>query len=132
MNPKLTLAVIIATAGALSGVGGCARMDASNQRSLLVAAGFRARTPQTQRQRELFDAMPAYRVQRAVVDGRVFYVFKDERNGVAYIGGEAEYQRYQQLAVQQRIANANLMAAQMNRDVARGWYGAWGPRGFRW
>jgi acyl carrier protein phosphodiesterase len=55
------------------------------------------------------------------------YAYKDEKNGVACVGGEAQYQRYQQLAVQQNIANQNLMAAQMQRDMAWGWHGAWGP-----
>jgi hypothetical protein len=45
------------------------------------------------------------------VNGKVFYVYKEEKKGVAYIGGEAEYQRYQQLAVQQQIAQDQYMAA---------------------
>lgn len=132
MNTKLTIVLLIAAASALVGVSGCASMDAPNQRSLLAAAGFRVHTPQTARQREIFEALPPYRVQRAIVKGKVFYVFKDERKGVAYVGGEAEYQRYQQLAIQQQIARDNYMAAAMNRDAAMGWYGAWGPRSFWW
>jgi len=131
VKTKLILLLFAAIAGAL-GIAGCASMDASNQESLLIAAGFRARTPQTQRQRELYDAAPPYRIQHAVVKGKVFYAYKDERKGVAYVGGEAEYQRYQQLAIQQQVAQDNYMAAEMNRDMAWGWYGAWGPRSFWW
>ena len=105
----------------------CASMDASNQRSLLSASGFRVLTPSTPRQKELFTAAESYKVLRANKDGQVFYAYKDEKQGVAYVGGESEYQRYQQLAVQQNIANQNMMAAQMQRDAAFGWYGAWGP-----
>jgi hypothetical protein len=112
-------------------------MDARNQESLLSAAGFRARTPETAKQKELYAAVPAYKVQRASVDGKIFYAYKDEAKGVAYVGGEAEYRRYQQLAVQQRIARDNYEAAQMNRQMAWGWYGAygygaWGPRTVMW
>lgn len=114
----------------LSGLTGCASADAANQVQLLTAAGFRAKTPQTPKQQEVFAAAPSYRVHRASVDGRTFYAFKDERNGVAYVGGEAEYQRFQQLALQKRIAQDNLMAAQMNRTMAMNWYGAWGYGGF--
>jgi hypothetical protein len=132
MKTKLISISFLASMCVLFGIGGCASMDASNQESMLSAAGFRVRTPQTPRQRELYAATPAYKVQHAVVNGKVFYAYKDERKGVAYVGGEAEYQRYQQLAVQQRIAQDNYMAAEMNRDAAWGWYGAWGPRGLWW
>jgi hypothetical protein len=107
-------------------------MDASNQESLLTASGFRVFTPQTPKQKELYAAAPSYKVQRAETNGRVFYAYKDEDKGVAYIGGEAEYQRYQQLSIQKSIARDNYMAAQMNQQMAYGWYGAWGPRTFWW
>jgi hypothetical protein len=102
-------------------------MNASNDRSLLSAAGFSVRTPETAKQKELYAAAEPYKLLRANADGKVFYAYKDEKNGVAYVGGEAEYQRYQELAVKQQIAQDNYMAAQMNRDAAYGWYGAWGP-----
>lgn len=132
MKTKVTLAISLASVCILAVINGCASMDASNQESLLTAAGFRVRTPQTPRQRELYDAAPAYKVQHAVVKGKVFYAYKNEKKGVAYVGGEAEYQKYQQLAVEQRIARDNYMAAEMNRDAAWGWYVAWGPRGLGW
>ena len=59
-------------------------------------------------------------------------IFKDEEDGIAYVGREAEYQRYQNLCIQQRIAQDYYMAASMNSYYARGWYGAWGPRGMYW
>lgn len=116
----------------LTGLTNCASLDASNQESLLSAAGFRVFTPQTARQKELYDAAPSYKVQRAQANGRIFYAYKHEDKGVAYIGGEAEYQRYQQLSIQKSIARDNYMAAQMNQQAAFGWYGAWGPRTFWW
>jgi len=66
------------------------------------------------------------------VKGRSFYVYKDEKAGIAYVGRQPEYQRYQQLCVQQQIAQNYYMAAEMNRAAAFGWYGAWGPRAFYW
>jgi hypothetical protein len=62
----------------------------------------------------------------------VFYVYKDANAGFAYIGREAEYQRYQQLAIQQQIAQNQIAAAEMERAAAWQWYGAWGPRAFWW
>ena len=120
-------------AAALFFVAGCAGVGSGNTTALLSAAGFRARTPQTPRQQELYAALPPYQVERAAVKGKgVFYVYKDEKAGVAYVGREQEYQHYQQLAIQQQIAQDQYMAAQMQADAAWRWYGAWGPRAFWW
>ena len=113
-------------------VTSCAEMQSGNTTSLLTAAGFRARTPQTPKQQELYAGLPPYKVEHAIVKGRAFYVYKDEKAGVAYVGHEPEYQRYRQLAVQQQIAQERYMAAQMEADAAWQWYGAWGPRGMWW
>jgi hypothetical protein len=101
-------------------------MDAPNQVSLLSAAGFVSRTPETAKQRELYTAAPPYKVQRASMNGRVFYAYKDEKGGVAWVGDEAAYQRYQQLAIKQQIARDNYAAAEMSREASFGWYGAYG------
>ena len=114
-------------------VAGCAGMQSANTTNLLTAAGFRARTPQTPKQQELYAALPPYQVQRATVPGKgVFYVYKDEKAGLAYVGREQEYQRYQQLAIQQQIAQDQYAAAEMRADAAWRWYGGWGPRGIWW
>ena len=113
-------------------VAGCAGVGSGNTTSLLTAAGFRARTPQTPKQQQIYAALPPYQVHRATVNGKTFYVYKDEKAGIAYIGREQEYQRYHQLAVQQQIAQNYYMAAEMDRAAAFGWYGAWGPRAFWW
>lgn len=110
----------------------CASMNASSKEATLSAAGFRVFTPQTAKQQELYAAAPSYKVQRGNANGKTFYFYKDEDKGVAYVGGEAEYQRYQQISIQKSIARDNYMAAQMNQQTAFGWYGAWGPRYFWW
>jgi hypothetical protein len=128
-----TVLTIFAAAAAALLVTGCAETESANTTSLLTAAGFRARTPQTPRQQQIYAALPPYKVERATVPGKgVFYVYKDEKAGLAYVGREQEYQRYQQLAIQQQIAQNYYMAAEMDRAAAWGWYGAWGPRAFWW
>ena len=131
-KPKVNIILIFAVAAATLVVAGCAEMGSGNTTSLLTAAGFRARTPQTPKQQQLYAALPPYKVERATVKGHVFYVYKDEKAGVAYVGHEQEYQRYQQLAVQQQIAQDYYTAVAMDRAAAFGWYGAWGPRGMWW
>jgi hypothetical protein len=132
-TPYSTILIVVAVASAALFLTGCAEMQSSNTTSLLTAAGFRARTPQTPKQQQIYAALPPYQVERATVPGKgVFYVYKDEKAGLAYVGREQEYQRYQQLAVQQQIAQNYYMAAEMDRAAAWGWYGAWGPRAFWW
>lgn len=129
---SLNVLLILTAAAAALFVVGCAGVGSGNTTALLSAAGFHARTPQTPKQQQIYAALPPYQVERATVKGRVFYVYKDEKAGVAYIGREQEYQRYQQLAIRQQIAQNYYMAAEMDRTAAWGWYGAWGPRAFRW
>jgi hypothetical protein len=125
--------LVFAAAIAALFLAGCAEMQSGNTTSLLTAAGFRARTPQTPTQQQIYAALPPYQVERATVKGKgVFYVYKDEKAGIAYVGREQEYQRYHQLAVQQQIAQNYYMAAEMDRAAAWQWYGAWGPRGMWW
>jgi hypothetical protein len=129
-NPKtdLNILLIFAAATAALFAAGCAEMGSANTTSLLSAAGFRARTPQTPKQQQIYAALPPYHVERATVPGKgVFYVYKDEKAGLAYVGREPEYQRYQQLAIHQQIAQDYYMAAELDRASAWGWYGAWGP-----
>jgi hypothetical protein len=129
---QLNVVLIFAAAVTAFFMAGCAGVGSGNTTSLLTAAGFRAHTPQTPRQQQIYAALPPYQVERATVKGHVFYVYKDEKAGVAYIGREPEYQRYHQLAVQQQIAQNYYMAAEMDRAAAFGWYGAWGPRALWW
>ena len=135
MKTKLTksnILLIFISALAPLFVAGCAEMGSGNTTSLLSAAGFHAHTPQTPKQQELYAALPPYKVERATLKGHVFYVYKDEKAGIAYVGREQEYQRYQQLAVQQQIAQDYYTAVAMDRAAAMSWYGAWGPRTFWW
>jgi hypothetical protein len=131
IKPSSQIAIIFAAAAALF-LCGCAGMGSANTTALLSAAGFRARTPQTPRQQQIYAALPSYKVERATVKGHVFYVYKDEKAGLAYVGREQEYQRYQQLAIQQQIAQDYYNAVAMDRAAALSWYGAWGPRAFWW
>src|SRR6478672_13555509 len=118
---QLNLILIFAAAVTALFVAGCAGVGSGNTTSLLTAAGFRARTPQTPKQQQIYAALPPYQVHRATIKGHVFYVYKDEKAGLAYIGREQEYQNYQQLAIQQQIAQNYYTAVAMNRAAAYGW-----------
>ncbi len=100
-----SLILILATWGVIFFTG-CASMETNKTTSLLSAAGFRARTPQTARQKEFYAAIPSYKLERATEEGKVIYVYKDEKAGVKYVGGEAEHRRYEQLCMEQHVAPA--------------------------
>ncbi|MBV8277253.1 MAG: hypothetical protein JO170_18615 [Verrucomicrobia bacterium] len=110
---------------------GCASWDAASQESLLSAAGFKTRTPSTPQQEAMFARITPYTVERHERNGKVLYVYTDTKQHLAYIGGEAEYQRYKQLGLQKSIADSQLQAAQINESATlydRTYWGPyWGP-----
>jgi transposase len=133
MKSKTSIILLSLAAGiVLSALGGCASVGSTNTESLLSAAGFIVRTPETPKQKQIYATLPAYKVHRATVNDKVFYVYKDEKAGVAYVGHEPEYQRYKQLAVQQQIAQDQYMAAELDRESALQWYGGFGIRRIWW
>ena len=128
MKTKITTSslILILAASGVAFFAGCASMETGNTKSLLSEAGFRVRTPQTAKQHELYAALPSNKVEHAVVKGKVFYVFKDEKAGVAYVGGEPEHRRYQELCAQRHVAQA--AEEEMNPSLATRWDNQWGPR----
>lgn len=128
-------ALIWALLGALAvivlGVSGCASTKAHSTEALLSAAGFHTLTPTTPKQQACYAALPPYKVQRRETNGKIVYAYADQKAGLLYVGGEKEYQQFMALAQQQKIANEQLQAAQMNENASMDWDG-WGPGGFWW
>lgn len=122
---NLSVILVLAVCGTIFFTG-CATTEPDNTKSLLSEAGFRTRTPQTAKQKEVYAALPSNKVEHASVKGKSFYVFKDEKAGVAYVGGEAEHRRYQQLSTQRHVAQA--AEEEMNPSLATRWNNQWGPR----
>jgi len=98
---------------------------------MLAAAGFRpapAMTPEAKKQLAL---LPPLRLrmqpQRIGNAPEVAYAYADPvvGRGVLY-GGPDEFARFQQLALQQRLADQHAAATEMQRVSDFGW--GWGPR----
>jgi hypothetical protein len=128
---KAIIISILALALSSFALTSCASMGASSTEPLLSAAGFRVKTPENEAQKRIYAELPAYKIQRGTHEGKVFYAYKDEKQGVAYIGGEEEYQKFQQLATERSIARTQYEAAQMNREMSYRFYGAY-PRYRYW
>jgi len=127
-----SVVILFAACAAVLFLVSCAEMEATNTKSLLSAAGFHTVTPTTKLQKEVYAEMTPNHVQRITVKGKTIYAFKDEKAGIAYVGHEAEYQRYKNLCIQQRVAQDYYMAASMDPYYGHRWYGAWGYRGMWW
>jgi hypothetical protein len=130
MNTKIINCTLLLISAAAIGsfLAACAEMEANNTKSLLLEAGFKVRTPETARQKEMCASLPAYKIECAKIHGKVFYVFKDEKAGSTYVGGEAEHQRYKQLCAERHAAQA--AEEEMNPSLAVSWNNQWGPRVF--
>ena len=65
-------------------------------------------------------------------DGKTYYVFPDAANNRALVGGPKQYQSYQQLRLQNKLANENLEAAEIYQDASMNWggWGGWGGPGW--
>ncbi len=123
----LNRCLVIIFAAAASALAGPAEMQPSSG-NLLTDAGFRARKPETQEQRLLYGTAPSYRMLRAGTPWQSFYVFKAFGDGVAYVGDEVDYQRYERLAAQEGYAYGFYRAQDMELDPAWRWSEAFGVR----
>jgi hypothetical protein len=135
MNLKKFISSVIIVFAAVAAVvffASCAEMETANTKSLLSEAGFHSVTPTTPLQKEVYAKMDANHVQRISMKRKTIYAFKDETAGIAYVGHEAEYQRYKNLCIQQRVAQDYYMAYSMDPYWSGRWYGAYGYRGMYW
>jgi hypothetical protein len=112
---------------------GCATTETStqNRESMLVAAGFKTVTPKTTAQQQKLQKLPPGKVTMVQKAGKTYYIFPDPAHNVAYVGGPKQYQEYQQLRAEKKLANENLETAEMYQDSMMGW-GAWGGWGMGW
>jgi len=111
----------------------CASEQAQVQQTeqMLAAAGFQMQPADTpQRQAQLMATPPHQLLTQTLrVGGKTTpgYVYADPDGcHCVYLGTPQAFQAYQQLALQQRIANEQLQAAEMQEDAAFDW-GMWGP-----
>ena len=104
---------------------GCASTQTQTKESLLIAAGFKVIVPRTAAQQQKLQSLPAEKVTLVQKSGKNYYVFPDAKNNQAYVGGPKQFQAYKQLRLENKLANDNLEAAQMNQDASMNWAG-WG------
>jgi len=111
----------------------CATTQTStqNKESMLVASGFKTITPKTAAQQQKLQKLPAGKIAMINKKGKTYYIFPDAAHNQAYVGGPKEYQEYQQLRAEKKLANENLETAEMYQDAEMDW-GGWGGWGAGW
>ena len=108
--PKLFLGSLVAICALV--LAGCAAMESASQESLLQKAGFQSRTPTTAQQKAAYAKLPANQLHQVAWKGRTLYGYKDEKAGVVWVGNEAQYAQYKQLATNANLSQDQITPAQ--------------------
>ncbi len=121
--------LIIALGIALMGCAMIQNSKAIKMERLLAAAGFQMRLADTPERLAHLKTLTQRKLVPHERDGHIYYVYADATScKCLYVGTEKAYQRFQNLAIGQQIADEQRMAAEMNEDAAMNW-GVWGPFG---
>jgi hypothetical protein len=109
---------------------GCATTQTStqNKESMLVASGFKVITPKTAAQQQKLQNLPPGKVTMIQKGKKTYYIFPDPVQNKAYVAGPKEYQAYQQLRAENKLAKEDLETAEMYQDAEMQWslWGGWG------
>lgn len=120
--------MVLIAALLLTGCSYFRKQEAKQVEATLAAAGFTMRPAATPEKLAKLKAMPQRKFfSRVKADGEIVQLYADaEFCQCLYAGTQAQYTRYQQLAIQQQLAQERVEAAEMNEDAAMDW-GMWGP-----
>jgi hypothetical protein len=95
---------------------------ASTIEPVLAAAGFRMLPADTPEKLEHLRKLPALKLLPRTRGGKLRYGYADPYVCMCmYVGDEQAYQRYQQLALEQQIADEQQAAAMMNEETEMDW-----------
>jgi uncharacterized protein YceK len=112
-------------------LSGCAAIEQAQRASterILSAAGFEPTPANTAARQKSLASLTPYKVERKLRHNEFYYLYAVPEQNLVYIGNQAAYGKYQELLIQQEIANANLNAAQMQMNTAQQWndWSCWG------
>ncbi len=122
LKTLLSIALLLAMAV------GCA--TTKDRENMLSAAGFKMMPANTPEKETHLKSLPKDKITTVQREGTTYYVFPDQKNNVAYVGTEKQYQDYQKLRYQKQMADEQLNTAEMYNSAP---WGVWGPwQGFAW
>ena len=140
MKSSRHILLVTATAACTSLLLGCSTTQTStqNREAMLSASGFKTITPKTAAQKQKLQNLPQGKVTMIQKKGKTYYIFPDPAHNLAYVGGPNQYQQYQQLRIDNKLAKESLESADMYQDAEMQWslwggwdagLGAYGPMG---
>jgi hypothetical protein len=107
---------------------GCASTRETEQ--LLSASGFKiipAATPEQKAQLKTVRQGAITMVQRG---GKVYFVYPNRKLQVLYVGRQEQYDHYQELRFEQKLAQRRMRAVQMGTEAAFSPWSGWSSVGF--
>ena len=123
-QPTLPLAFLLLALLA----AGCASTRETEQ--LLSASGFKiipAATPEQKAQLKTVRQGAITMVQRG---GKVYFVYPNRKLQVLYVGRQEQYDHYQELRFEQKLAQRRMRAVQMGTEAAFSPWSGWSSVGF--
>jgi len=119
--------LVVVSSLAVSGCTYIRKEDADKTESTLAAAGFQMKPADTPKRQDSLAQFPVRKIVSRVRNGQVVYFYADpDFCKCLYYGNQQQYAHYKELAIQQKIAQEQIDAAEMNEDAAMDW-GMWGP-----
>jgi hypothetical protein len=129
MKPLRHILLVTITAACTTLLINCASTQTStqNRESMLAASGFKTITPKTAAQQQKLQKLPPGKVTMVQKKGKTYYIFPDPAHNLAYVGGPRQYQQYQQLRNDNKLAKESLETADMYQDEEMQWsvWGGW-------
>jgi len=123
-------AMFFSTIALAIAVSSCAAVTAEKideKEARLAAAQFVRNQANTPAKLAKAQALPQNKMFITTKGNKNYYIYADVAGcQCVYVGNEAAYQQYQQLRISQNIAQEQVMAAEMNQDLAFD-VGIWGP-----
>jgi hypothetical protein len=122
------LAALMLVGGTFSGCQSQRQMVTAHE-DQLAAAGFLVRPANTPEREAMLRRLPPLKFIERVRGDAVHYVYADPLVcNCLYVGSQQAYNQFKLHEQQQRLADEQLLTAQMYSDPAWSW-GAWGPWG---
>jgi len=120
-------AALVSVVVVMSGCAAMRKSDVDTQEQLLSASGFQMKLADTPDKLAHLQALTSQKLVPHTKDGKLYYVYADpEFCKCMFVGNEPAYQKYQDLALKQKLSQERLNAAAMNENASMNW-GMWGP-----
>ena len=125
---KMRLTVSLALLGLALLAAGCA--STKETENLLSASGFKIVPATTPEQKGHLHTLRKGKIAMVQRDGKVYFVYPNEKLQLLYVGRQEQYDHYQELRFEQKLAQQRMHAVQMGTEAAFSPWGGWSSTGF--